>query len=137
MRFEEVLPALREGKKVKSSNWKDSYFIFKELNDNGPDYLLGSGSIGFRIELMSTEDILNSDWEIYEEPKKKVKYYPALLKLQTYLGGKGFVNIYFVSSTPIFFKDFEDAKKHFKDKTDLIPIRLITEIPELIEEREE
>ena len=63
MKFEEILPALREGKKVKKRGWKGD-FIFKSP---------------FREEIvfddwkgcnLSWEDFLADDWEIIKEPKK-------------------------------------------------------------------
>ena len=59
MKFEEVLPALREGKKIRRKCMRpDRYHIFDEI---GQLYTFG-------VEA----DILQNDWEVVEE-KKKVK----------------------------------------------------------------
>ena len=63
MKFEEVLPALREGKRIKRNTWpcykycyvKDNHIV----NQNGELYVFG-------VEA----DILQDDWEIVKEPKK-------------------------------------------------------------------
>lgn len=65
MRFEEVLPALREGKKVRRKSWnKRNYIVVKKDNliVDENDY-----AIPFCIDDFSADD-----WEIVEE-KKKVK----------------------------------------------------------------
>ena len=53
MKFEEVLPALREGKKVGRKKWDKSYYV----NNYGEAYV-------------DWEDLLATDWEIVKEPKK-------------------------------------------------------------------
>ena len=66
MKFEEVLPALREGKKIRRKSWKreECFFVIKNgslVDDHGYSaffYLGGS--------------LLEEDWEIVKE-KKKVK----------------------------------------------------------------
>lgn len=65
MKFEEVLPALREGKKITNSiikNWRYKYIYYKDgtmFNDKG----------GFWY-LTYSEFIENDGWEIVEETKK-------------------------------------------------------------------
>lgn len=65
----------------------------------------------------------------FEEPKKMVKYYPALVKSKN--------GILKVSLDK--FHCFDEAKLfHYRfENNSLKALRLITEIPELIEEREE
>ena len=66
MKFEEVLPALRKGKKIRKIFWwNDHYIIWNEDNeivasDTGKTCVFGK------------EDFTCADWEIVEE-KKKVK----------------------------------------------------------------
>lgn len=66
MRFEEVLPALREGKKIKRSSWgKDTYFY---KNHQGTFIVKNGGADGYYYNLSY---LLNSDdWEIIKETKK-------------------------------------------------------------------
>lgn len=119
MRFEDILPALREGKKVRRKEWCVNGFIYKDGNfirchDNSLFY----GSY-----------ILNDDWEIYELPKKKVKYYPALFK---------FKNGEFYLNNNKRYRYVEEAKEDgLRERINILEVRLITEVPELIEEREE
>ena len=60
MRFEEVLPALREGKKVRRAAWnKHSYYCLSiDDLDNGTE---------LRV-------LLEDDWEIVREPKRVADY---------------------------------------------------------------
>lgn len=53
MKFEEVLPALRKGKKVGRKKWDKSYYV----NNYGEAYV-------------DWEDLLATDWEIVKETKK-------------------------------------------------------------------
>lgn len=116
MKFEEVLPSLREGKKIKRKNaekdyWLNDSFISNDINNRTYDTIL-------------IEDLLADDWEIVEEPKKKFKYYPALYQ---------FKNSKRYRITGDVYKHFNECPEHPGQEF----IRLITEIPELIEEREE
>ena len=52
MKFEEVLPALRNGKKIRCESWEPNQYTC--LNDE---------------DCFSIDDILNNDWEIIDEPK--------------------------------------------------------------------
>lgn len=122
-KFEEVLPALREGKKIRRKCFAENYFLDK--ND-------------CIIDIFETfEELLeHDDWEIVEEPKQKVKYYPALVTHEDCLHYELIYNMTF--------KDEKDAIKYFtydsrtSDVYDPYKfIRLITEIPELIKEHEE
>lgn len=64
MKFEEILPALREGKKIRLKGCKEFEYLFKPKNENElrtEDYQ--------HINL-SWEDLLADDWEIVKEPKK-------------------------------------------------------------------
>lgn len=118
MRFEEIMGALREGKKVRRKQWSKSLYLYR-ISEH-------TYSCEYDFELKQKirfVDILNDDWEIFEEPKKKVKYYPVLVK-----GENG---DFYISTS---FSSIDEAKLAFNSHT---PIRLITEIPELIEERDE
>ena len=64
MKFEEVLPALREGKKIRRKCMSDKYYRI----DNNHIY----DNIGQLYTFGVEADILQDDWEIVEE-KKKVK----------------------------------------------------------------
>ena len=65
MKFEEVLPALREGKKIKRKSMPCGYFHINEKNH----VVYGKGNF-YSVGLET--NILQDDWEIVEE-KKKVK----------------------------------------------------------------
>ncbi len=65
MKFEEVLPALREGEKIKRKIWyEDINYII--LNEN-------KEIISFKwgiYDALSIKDLLADDWEVIEEPNK-------------------------------------------------------------------
>ena len=66
MRFEEVLPALKAGKKIRRNHWcKDTYIY---VNSNG-EFATQSGR-RFEIILDNLRDLEADDWEIVKEPKK-------------------------------------------------------------------
>ena len=66
MKFEEVLPALREGKKIIRDCWgKDNYYFLNE------DYCLETKE-GAVATFLTLPAIFSDDWEIFKE-KKKVK----------------------------------------------------------------
>jgi hypothetical protein len=121
MRFEEILPALKEGKKCRSVEWKPECFIYTDK------YKVNFIDENTNLYELDAETIL-SEWEIYEEPKEKekVKCYRALYK-NKHSGNYRLSNM--------LYKDDTDAVKDVNIFEDFI--RLITEIPELIEEREE
>jgi hypothetical protein len=64
MKFEEVLPSLREGKKIRRREWSSGCFvtiingIVVEYNPNEDEYYS-------HIDLFS-DDILAGDWEVVE-----------------------------------------------------------------------
>lgn len=64
MRFEEILPALREGKKITKASWWEGHYVELTLDgiidQDGRDFVLNRG------------DLICDDWEIVKE-KKKVK----------------------------------------------------------------
>lgn len=77
MKFEEVLPALREGKKVRRKDivWKNNYgFIY--IKDNKIIFIKGSeiifNSFNNNKYVLDEEDLNADDWEIIAE-KKKIK----------------------------------------------------------------
>ena len=62
MKFEEVLPALREGKKIRKTSWWEGHYFElagdEIVDQDGKNFTFGK------------EDLLCSDWEIF---KKKMK----------------------------------------------------------------
>ena len=64
MKFEEILPKLREGKKIKKGSWWEGHYIIYDnnsgdiVNQNGYPYLF------------TQHDFNYINWEIIEEPKK-------------------------------------------------------------------
>lgn len=69
MKFEEILPALKEGKKVKQKDWKDVYL---HINSSGLYELSGRNAGHTSLYFEITSLLENDNWEIVEE-KKKVK----------------------------------------------------------------
>lgn len=70
MKFEEVLPALREGKKVRRKAYPSDYYIYLKDKELNAFISFFNRTVG-EIKLM-TRDLLADDWEIVKE-KKKVK----------------------------------------------------------------
>ena len=64
MKFEEVIPLLRAGKKVTRPSWDDEAFICLDENDN----LINSKGDSFQ----SYRILVISDWEEYKEEPKPV-----------------------------------------------------------------
>lgn len=66
MKFEEVLLALKEGKKIRIKEWKEIQYIYKPKNENdlrAEDY---------KAVNLSWKDFFSDNWEVVKE-KKKVK----------------------------------------------------------------
>ena len=63
MKFEEILPALREGKKIRRKSWsnKDAYCYYSK----GLSLLFNNKFYDF-----DNDDIFANDWEIVKETKK-------------------------------------------------------------------
>ena len=71
MKFEEVLPALREGKKIRRKAYPPDYYICLE-DKVLKAFISYYNRLTGGIKLIS-RDLLADDWEIIEEKKKKVK----------------------------------------------------------------
>lgn len=122
MKFEECLIALKAGKKIRKSSWWEECFIYFDEND----CLVDEEEKSFVCE-----GIREEDWEIIEESKSKVKYYPILLRDND-------TDKYEISMDIKCKKDSDlNQYSYMKKDYNIVAIRLITEIPELIEEREE
>lgn len=66
MKFEEVLPALREGKKIRRNFWREDTYFYK--NHLGTIIFKNGSEDTYYYDLSC---LLNSnDWEIVKEPKK-------------------------------------------------------------------
>lgn len=65
MRFEEILPALREGKKIRKASWRKGHYF--ELT---PDGIIDQEGRGF---VLSRCDLLCNDWEVVKVPTRKIK----------------------------------------------------------------
>ena len=70
MKFEEVLPALRKGKKIRRKSWKPEEYIILITND--PEYgaYITNEKRGKQLYLINLFWIHDDDWEIVPEPKK-------------------------------------------------------------------
>ncbi len=115
-KFEEVLPALREGKKIRvidSSIEKDWVYFDKNIKK------------GYQQIYM--DQILSDSWELCEEPKQKVPYYPVLYKFNNKIKISDEDECY--QNDLHFYRERKNEQFQF--------IRLITEIPELIDWRNE
>lgn len=121
MKLEEVIQAYREGKTIIYGNVK---FNINANNNSGHETL--ACAYDFQIT--------GNNWKI---EKVKVKKYPVLLQrsaeggwLPEFDGGYLIPNYHR-------YKDFEEAQIYYRNHEKLwSPIRLITEIPELIREEE-
>ena len=69
MKFEEVLPALREGKKIRRKNivWKNYYGYLFVIENKDKIFSDSAGNDDYKL---TKEDLLVDDWEIVKEPKK-------------------------------------------------------------------
>ena len=113
----EIIEALLEGKKVRKTNWEKYYYI--EIK-KGNDYVSTQRNDWYNFN----KKALLSNWEIVKE---RVPYYPVLVRIR----GLSSPHVKYES-----FKNLKDAEEYWTPKN-LEVIRLITEIPELIEWREE
>lgn len=64
MKFEEVLPALRAGKKIRLKEWEEIEYIYKPEDENE------LRSEDHHVINLSWKDFFSDDWEIVKEPKK-------------------------------------------------------------------
>lgn len=113
MKFEEVLSALREGRKIRCKRW--GYDVSLYLEGSKLKYSNDLYDYEYPIDI---HDVISVDWEIVPI---KVKYYPCLTHYD---------NIFMLST-----RKFPNINEAQQDVFGFV--RLITEIPELIEEREE
>lgn len=75
MKFEDVLPALREGKKIRREYWKPykKYIYLHFENSNNCAKLFfhrNDGKDDEKWRCFPIADLIADDWEIVEEPKK-------------------------------------------------------------------
>ena len=78
MKFEEALKLLREGKKIRRSCWRNDIYLAL-TKDGATAYVNGEPW----IYGMSIETILNTDWEVLEEPildEKEKEYLSNIIK---------------------------------------------------------
>ena len=66
MKIEEVLPALREGKKIRRNFWREDTYFYK--NHLGTIIFKNGGEDTYYYDLTCLLD--SNDWEIVKEPKK-------------------------------------------------------------------
>lgn len=71
MKFEEVLPALKKGKKIRRTSWWEGHY-FRLASDRILDQ-------GGRNIVFSKDDLFCSDWEVIDK-KKKVKIRDLTIK---------------------------------------------------------
>lgn len=57
MKFEEVWPAFREGKKIRTKNWENGFYIDLQLLSSDANLLLFSA-------LLTPIDMLDEGWEV-------------------------------------------------------------------------
>lgn len=67
MKFEEVLPALREGKRIRLKEWEKIEYVYVPKNET--ELRAEDG----QFVNLSWKDFFSDDWEIIKE-KKKVKF---------------------------------------------------------------
>ena len=71
MKFEEILPALREGKKIRRKDYTPDYYIYLDndcLDGESLKSFLPTFSRIVDCFSLSSKDLLADDWEIVEEP---------------------------------------------------------------------
>lgn len=66
MTFEEVLPILRKGKKIKRKWWRKREYI-REGNVFGCKRIVNEDN---NVYILNTNDLFADDWEVIKEPKK-------------------------------------------------------------------
>jgi hypothetical protein len=123
-KFEDVFPALREGKKIRRRDYPSRRYL--EATNNFI-YLKDSYETSLKQLYSFENEIFMQDWEIYEEPKQKVPYYPVLYKF--------FDKIKISDEDERYQNDLHFFRTRKNEKFEFI--RLITEIPELIDWRDE
>lgn len=64
MKFEKVLPALREGKKLKRAYWIDIYIELERGTGLTSDYIVMQRREERFVMEVSTDALLAEDWEI-------------------------------------------------------------------------
>lgn len=64
MKFEEVLPALREGKKIRLKEWKEVEYLYIPKNETDLK------TEDYHSVNLSWQDLFSGDWEIVKETKK-------------------------------------------------------------------
>ena len=68
MKFEEILPALREGKKIRKRHWCKGSYIYIDFDFNGE--LVAQSGKSVEIILGRLCDLEKDEWEIIKETKK-------------------------------------------------------------------
>ncbi len=71
MKFEEILPALRKGKKIRRKDYTPDYYIYLDndcLDGESLKSFLPTFSRIVDCFSLSSKDLLADDWEIVEEP---------------------------------------------------------------------
>ena len=64
MKFEEIIPALRAGKKVKQKHWRDAYL---HINSSGLCEISGRNADHTLMYCKISSLLENDDWEIIED----------------------------------------------------------------------
>ena len=93
MKFEEVLPALREGKKVRRKSWREGEY----LKIDG-EYLERKDCALLERKLFtdfSLTELLANDWEICEEPLLTEEEKKFIKNILSYVNDETITRIYF------------------------------------------
>lgn len=89
MTFEQILPALKQGKKVRRKGWKKEEYIYARSSSVPAQEYWGSAQKcwwfnnekGYAMSTMNPSGIFADDWEIYEPDKSGVPVEGLLCKV--------------------------------------------------------
>lgn len=108
MKLSEAIKALEDGKKIRETGWDPHDYIYLDSSQTTYSQLGSPFSPVFQ---------LCDRWEIYQEPKRKIKLWPALMRKNGHNSP--------ASMTGALFADDEKAKHYCGEKY----VRLLTEYP--------
>lgn len=67
MRFEEALPLLKQGKKIRRAYWPEEVYLFKGRSEyNDEESVIEAGITDHSTPWFWSGDLLEEDWEVIE-----------------------------------------------------------------------
>lgn len=126
---EKILQAYKDGKTIRSFFKSDEMELEMEAQGVSGARYSQKRCKGLDLDFVNRQELLDADWEIVKE---MVPYYPVLLRI----GDCDWrVSKLKYAKKEHFCSSHEYS--HFKNKSSIVAICLLTEIPELIEYKEE